>query len=325
MTCAPERAGCDPSADPIDRRNTNYRNGFLYSLGATLCISTMYPLAKYSMPALGGAPGFAVVFALAGSAYAVLMLLVTGRIRQIVLPRGLWGSVLAIGLLNGVGAVGFWAGLELIDPTFASMLGRLLPVLCILGGVVFYGERIRRVELLPVLLIILGSIGSVAGRPSWEVLGVGLTLGGCVMGASQFILAKRIVHDIPVGALTAWRMIFALPIVFTWAWSTGKIDFSGALPSHWSAALTAAFFVSYLSRNLSFHAYRNWPISYASIVDFTQPVFVLPLSLVLIHQVPTLQGLIGGGVIIVGGIWLMLAHTGGRRNATLHAEATEPQ
>ncbi len=303
----------------------NYRKGFLYSLGATLCISTMYPLGKYSMPALGGAPGYAVIFAGAGSAYAVLMLLVTGNLRHMVLPRALWGSVLTIGLLNGVGAVGFWAGLELIDPTFASMLGRLLPVLCILGGVVFYGERIRRVELLPVGLIILGGIGSVAGRPTGEVLGVGLTLGGCVMGASQFVLAKRIVHDIPVGTLTAWRMIFALPIVSIWAWSTGRVDFSEALPSHWSAVLAAAFFVSYLSRNFSFHAYRNWPISYASIVDFSQPVFVLPLSLLLIHQMPTLQGIVGGAVIIVGGVWLVLAHTNGRRHAKLEAEAAEPQ
>ncbi len=310
-----------PGAAP----QTNYRKGLAYSIGATLCIATMYPLGKYAMPQMGGAPGWALVFAVAGSVFSVFMLLVTGQIRHLLLRRDLWGSVLAIGLLNGVGAVGFWAGLERIDPTFASTLGRMLPVLCVLGGVVFYGERISRWELLPVGLIIAGGVGAVAGRPSGEILGVGLTLGGCVMGASQFILAKRIVHDIPVGALTAWRMIFAVPLVATWAWSTGRLDYSAAEPSHWSATLGAAFLVSYLSRTLNFHAYRHWPIAYTSIVDFSQPVFVLPLALLLLGEVPNLQGILGGVVIILGGVWLVLAHRQVHKNATLQAETTEPQ
>jgi drug/metabolite transporter (DMT)-like permease len=318
-----EPAGVGPAE--LAAPQTNYQKGFAFSVGATLCIATMYPLGKFAMPGMGGAPGWALVFAVAGSVFSVLMLLVTGQARHIVLRRDLWGSVLAIGLLNGVGAVGFWAGLERIDPTFASTLGRMLPVLCVLGGVVFYGERISRWELLPVLLIITGGIGAVAGRPSGEILGVGLTLGGCVMGASQFILAKRIVHDVPVGALTAWRMIFAVPLVATWAWSTGRLDFSAAEPLHWSATLTAAFLVSYLSRTLNFHAYRHWPIAYTSIVDFSQPVFVLPLALLLLGEMPDLQGIVGGVVIIVGGVWLVLAHRHSRKIATLQAEATEPQ
>lgn len=312
-----------PAADAAPQ--VNYRKGLAYSIGATLCFATMYSLAKYSMPAMGDAPGWSLVFVLAGSVFSVLMLVVTGQIRHIVLRRDLWGSVLAIGLLNGVGAVGFWAGLERIDPTFASMLGRMLPVLCVLGGVVFYNERLSRWELLPVGLIIAGGIGAVAGRPSGQILGVGLTLGGCVMGASQFILAKRIVHDIPVGALTAWRMIFAVPLVAIWAWSTGRLDYSAAGPSHWSATLLAAFLVSYLSRTLNFHAYRHWPIAYTSIVDFAQPVFVLPLALLILGEVPDLQGIVGGAIIIVGGVWLVLAHRQGRKNAKLQAETAEPQ
>jgi drug/metabolite transporter (DMT)-like permease len=241
------------------------------------------------------------------------MSLVTGYGRKLIVPRDTWISVLAIGLLNGVGAVGFWAGLERIDPTFSAMLGRTLPVLCILGGVVFYGERFRRVEVLPVLLILVGGVVAVAGRPPEITLGAGLTLGGCVMGASQFILAKRIVHRVDVGALTAWRMIFAIPIVVIWAWSTRRMDVSAAEPTHWGAALLGAFLVSYLSRWLSFHAYRNWPLAYASVVDATQPLFVLPQAYLLLHQLPTTQGMVGGGLILAGALTFALVHSRANR------------
>ena len=75
-----------------------------------------------------------------------------GRIRS-VRPRG-WAWLFGISFLTFFAYWTFFAAIHLLDPTVASFLGRTETLVTIFLGVVFLGERFRRIEIAGGLLVV---------------------------------------------------------------------------------------------------------------------------------------------------------------------------
>ncbi|MGD8979672.1 MAG: DMT family transporter [candidate division WOR-3 bacterium] len=287
----------------MNRDNTK---GFLYALGGTLLVSTNYITAKYGLKGFNPET-FSLVWTLAASFYALIAVIVSGRVRELAIPKKKVRSILLLGLATGSGMVLAWSGLSLLDPSFASFLWRFSPVLIIILSVFILGERLRLIEAVPIGIMVLGGAMTTYGR--WHIVGTGviLTLLGCVAVAVQMLVVKLNVKEIHPNVLVFYRVSLAALFIALWSAMAGKLNFEISAP-HLAVTLLGAFLGPCASFLLTFRSYRYWELSRSSIVLTAQPLFVLPMAALVFGTIPTGLELAGGFVILGGAFFLVLLH-----------------
>jgi drug/metabolite transporter (DMT)-like permease len=287
----------------MNRDNTK---GFLYALGGTLLVSTNYITAKYGLKGFNPET-FSLVWTLAASFYALIAVIISGRVRELAIPKKKVRSILLLGLATGSGMVLAWSGLSLLDPSFASFLWRFSPVLIIILSVFILGERLRLIEAVPIGIMVLGGAMTTYGR--WHIVGTGviLTLLGCVAVAVQMLVVKLNVKEIHPNVLVFYRVSLAALFIALWSAMAGKLNFEISAP-HLAVTLLGAFLGPCASFLLTFRSYRYWELSRSSIVLTAQPLFVLPMAALVFGTIPTGLELAGGFVILGGAFFLVLLH-----------------
>ena len=280
--------------------------GFLYALGGTFLVSTNYITAKYGLKGFNPET-FSLVWTLAASCYALIVVIVSGKSRQLMIPKKRVRSILVLGLATGSGMILAWSGLSLLDPSLASFLWRFSPVLIIILSVFILGERLRLIEAVPIGIMVLGGAMTTFGR--WHIVGTGvvLTLLGCVAVAVQMIVVKLNVKEIHPNVLVFYRVSLAALVIALWSSVTGRLHFEISVP-HLVVTLLGAFLGPCASFLLTFRSYRYWELSRSSIVLTAQPLFVLPMAAVAFSKIPTGLELAGGFVILGGAFMLVLLH-----------------
>jgi drug/metabolite transporter (DMT)-like permease len=290
-------------------RRDNKMRGFLYALGGTLLVSTNYITAKYGLKGFNPET-FSLVWTLAASCYALIVVVISGRTGQLVIPKRRIPSIIILGLATGSGMILAWSGLSLLDPSLASFLWRFSPVLIIILSVLILGERLRLIESLPIGIMVLGGAMTTIGR--WHIIGTGvvLTLLGCVAVAVQMIVVKLNVSEIHPNVLVFYRVSLAALVITVWSVVNSKLSFEISTP-HLAVTLLGAFLGPCASFLLTFRSYRYWELSRSSIVLTAQPLFVLPMAALAFGKIPTGMELAGGFVILGGAfllVWLHRAH-----------------
>lgn len=290
--------------------------GFLCAMGATLLLCTNYVTAKYALrePGAEGAAGggfdsdtFSLVWTATAAVYSLAVVLVFRQGRQLAIGRRAVGSIVLLGLATGGGMLFGWAGLSRLDPSFSSFLLRFAPVLSILLGVIVLRERIRRLEVAPIALMVVG--GLLSSYAEWNIVGLGviLTLLSCGCIAAQVLIAKIKVSEIPPSVLVFYRCAAGTAVIAVWVFTFGKVDFD-VERSRWLVMFVGAFLGPCAAHVLLFLSFRYWNLSRTAIVRTSGPLFVLPLSYVFLSRLPTAAQLAGGCVIFAGAFWLAWFH-----------------
>ncbi len=290
---------------PADRKSDPAK-GFLYALGGTILVSTNYITAKYALQGINPET-FSLLWTSAASIYAFVIILFSGKYREISVARKHYVSMGVLGLATGSGMILAWSGLSMLDPSFASFIWRFSPVLIIVVSSVILGERLRRIEVAPIAIMILGGAMTTLGR--WNIVGMGvvLTLTACVAVAVQMLIVKINVNEIHPNVLVFFRVSLAALVIGLWAVANGKLDFAIG-PSYLLVTLLGAFLGPCASFLLTFRSYRYWGLSRSSIVLTGQPLLVLPMAYVAFGKIPTGLELLGGFVILAGAFWLVRLH-----------------
>ncbi len=291
------------SAMPATNDNTK---GLLYAVGGTLLVSTNYITAKYALRGINPET-FSFIWTVAASVYAFLIVLLTGKHRELSIPRGSVLSIAILGMATGSGMILAWSGLALLDPSFASFLWRFSPVLIIVLSFFILGERLRLIEAAPIAAMVLGGGITTFGR--WHIVGTGvvLTLIGCVAVAVQMLVVKMNVNRIHPNIMVFFRVSLAAVITGLWAAVSGKLDLHVGT-SYILVALLGAFLGPCASFLLTFRSYRYWDLSRSSIVLTGQPLLVIPMAYIAFGKLPTGFELLGGLVILGGAFWLVWLH-----------------
>ena len=291
-------------------KEKNSYKGFLYSLAATILLSTNFVTAKYGLQGFNPET-FSLVWTTAAAVYALLIVLISGMKKQLVLPLPTLKHMIWLGVTTGVAMILGWTALSLLDPSFTAFLWRFAPIFAIVGSVIFLGERLSGKEIIPIALMVLGSFISAMGR--WEIVGRGviLLLLCCVLVAIQMIIAKAKVREVHPKVLVFYRAGIGAIVIMFWVFLSGKADFQ-VRASYWYVTLLGAFLGPCFSHLLTFKSYRYWSLSRSSIVQTSQPLFVLPLAYVFLGKVPVGKELLGGCVILAGAFWLALLHLGNK-------------
>jgi drug/metabolite transporter (DMT)-like permease len=287
-------------------RNADPTKGFLYALGGTILVSTNYITAKYALRGINPET-FSLLWTSAASGYAFLIILFSGKYREISVPRKNLVSMGVLGLATGSGMILAWSGLSMLDPSFASFIWRFSPVLIIVLSAVILGERLRRIEVVPIAVMVLGGAMTTLGR--WNIVGIGvvLTLMACVGVAVQMLIVKMNVNEVHPNVLVFFRVSLAAVVIGLWAAANGKLDFAIG-PPYLLVTLLGAFLGPCASFLLTFRSYRYWGLSRSSMVLTGQPLLVLPMAYVAFGKIPTGLELLGGFIILAGAFWLVRLH-----------------
>jgi len=280
--------------------------GFLFALAGTILVSTNYVTAKHGLRGFNPYT-FSMIWTIAATCYSFIIIVLSGRIRELILPRHLILRMVALGFATGIGMILGWAGLALLDPSFASFLWRFAPALTIIASYVALRERMSAWEIFPFVIMLIGGVISTIGV--WHAVGTGvvLTFLACVTVAIQMLLAKKSITDLHPNTLVFYRVAGAASIITLYILLIHKVEFSGDI-SHWAATLSGAFLGPCCSFLLTFRSYRYWSLSRSSIVLTIQPLFVLPMSYIAFSQIPTVLQLTGGAIIVAGALWLAELH-----------------
>lgn len=131
-------------------------------------------------------------------------------------PAGLMGC-LVIGVINGIGSLFYYGGLNFLDASLAQLINGMYLVFAVLlsrvGGQRTDRRTLLRVVLVMIALFILTGFGS---EPvSW--IGVGLMLANALMFAGTMILSQYVLYEMPSRTVTLY-VLTTMGIVVTMVW-----------------------------------------------------------------------------------------------------------
>lgn len=285
-----------------DRHAENTRKGFLFALAGTILIATYFVTGKYALQAFNTAT-FCFLWTAATAVFSLIVVLARGNRRDLVLPRRAVPAVLGICLCTGVGMVVLYEGIRVLDSSFVAFLARSFPVMVIILGAIFLKERLRLVEILPMGVMFVGGIVSVWGR--WQEVGTGvlLVLVGYWLFAFHRLFVKLSSTRVKTTVIVFYRAFGGFLLVTVWMLVSGRADFR--VDGHyWWVLFLGALLAPGLGNMLSFHSYQYWSMSRNVMVMTIQPLVVLPMAWLVFRKLPEPQALVGGGIILVGSVWI---------------------
>lgn len=285
--------------------------GFAFALAGMVFLSCNYITAKYGLRGFNP-ESLTVLWMGSATIYALLWTLALGQTRQIALPPSVMRWMIAMGLANAACQLTAWQSLDHMDPSLYAFLQRFSPMMAILMGTLIFRERIRRIEWLPIAIMVGGGMASVLSpTPSDKPLigsAVALCLISAFLSALQLPLAKLGGPNIPVGIMNFYRVAVAFIAVTLWGIMTRKLDFSKAGADHWGVVLLGAFLGPFVSYVCTFRSFRHWDMARSSMVMTLQPLVVIPAAFLFFGLDITRWQFIGGLITLAGGFILACLH-----------------
>jgi drug/metabolite transporter (DMT)-like permease len=279
--------------------------GYVHAFLCAFLSAVMITLIKKVEETL---PALSVLFLALAAAALVLSVVIAagGRIRLIraVRLKG-WVWLAGISVLTFFAYWTFFAAIRLLDPTVASFLGRVETLVTIFFGVVFLGERFRRIEISGGLLVLTGA--AVIRYTGDVALSRGFVL--CLLGALFWGVSEGF-------AKVALRSIE--PVVFTWGRSLilAPVFLAAAVASPeglvlpgtaelWIDIAALALCGPVLARYLYLRSLTVLPVSKVALINQSQPIWVAAVAGVLLGTVPGAREWAGGVLIIAGCLLLV--------------------
>lgn len=223
----------------------------------------------------------------------------------------LLGTTLTLSLL--------YMGLARTSAVEASIITTMSPIFMVIGGVLFLKERHQRHEALGTTIAFVAATGLVVlplfkgeSLLQLSVMGNLLVLAQNITSTLFYLLAKKYYVGIPKLLVTA--LSFYIGLITFFILSLGQVGFSlSALmsaisfdlqdPQVWFASLYMAIFGSIIGLTAYIKGQELIEASEASLFWYLQPLFYLPLALILLREPITVTHLILLGCIL-GGVFL---------------------
>jgi drug/metabolite transporter (DMT)-like permease len=232
-------------------------------------------------------------------------------LRHAALLREHWLPLLGTGVLgNGIPAFLFAAAQTHIDSSLSGMLNSLTPLFTLLAGAAFFGNRLRLIHLIGILLGLLGAAGLILlktddGLPAWSWYAILPILGTVCYGFSGNIV-KRHLHALPAAATACLALSFVGPIGLVGTWTTKLPATLQGDPQGWEslgfvallAVLSSAFSLVLWNALL-----KRTTAVWASSVTYLMPIVAVGWG---IADGETLSaGQLAMILVVLGAVWLV--------------------
>ncbi|MBI5959495.1 MAG: DMT family transporter [Chloroflexi bacterium] len=205
-------------------------------------------------------------------------------------PAGLLGCAV-IGIVNGIGSLMYYNGLERLDASLAQLLNGMYLVFVVLLARLG-GQSLTWRSGLRILLALFGLLlitGGMQGKSDW--LGIGLMLGNALLFAGTVTLSQRVLWEMPAPTVTLYAMTSMAVVVvmarmaydFRWLAQTAS-----AMWPILALTLTTA-----LSRLTLFTGVKNLGSLQATLLAITELAVSMGLSFLFLNESLTLVQWLG--------------------------------
>lgn len=308
--------------------------GFLLAIGSAGSFALSGIFASSLMEA-GWSPGAAVTsrIVLAGLVLLVPTLIMMrgswGLIRQA------WGPVLLFGLVAMAGCqLSFFLAVQFIPPSLALLIEFMGPVMLML----WYWARSRvspgNITIIGAALAVLGLVAVSGGVVSSGLhpLGIVFALFAAVGNAAYYAAGAKSDHGIPpipfvgLGLLIASAVLIVVSLLgllpFTLTNSPGIIAGSEVPP--WLIVAGMVLISTVLSYVLGVAASRRLGATVASFTGYSEPLFGIFWTIVLLAVLPTGMQWLGAALIIAGVVTVKVGELRASRRGSPSAHTSAP-
>jgi drug/metabolite transporter (DMT)-like permease len=273
-------------------------------VGLLVVDSLYYIFARLLLPLLPPAAGAMYMMVVGTAQIAVLL---RGRLDWTVLWRHRW-LFLSVGLLVGVNTNMGFVAVAYVDPGTAALLSRTSILFGVALGVVWLGERLRRLEVVGAAIAVAG-VAVISFQPGeylrWGAL---LVVASTALYALHSAVVKRFAGEIPFGEFMFFRVAAVAVVLVVLAVGQGAAVWPNA--STWGWIVVAAAVNVVLSRGVYYLALRRLDMSFLTIVLTLTPVVTWLWSIVAFGGRPTAVE-VAGGVATLAGVVLVTASRAG--------------
>lgn len=206
-------------------------------------------------------------------------------------------------LCMGTGVYAFmYVALHMAQTVSPIIIGTQLSVpFAVILGRLFLGEGVRLLTWAAILAA-FGGIVLIAFEPALlDDIPALLMIAASALLYAMSTLFARSLREMPVFTMNGWMALTAVPLLglLSAIFEQGQwqaIVTSG--PQQWLVLLHSALIVSLLGHVWMFSLYRHYPVAHVIPYYVLMPVFGIALTLVIFLEVPSLQTLLGGAIVI---------------------------
>lgn len=206
-------------------------------------------------------------------------------------------------LCMGTGVYAFmYVALHMAETVSPIVIGTQLSVpFAVILGRLFLGEGVRLVTWAAILAA-FGGIVLIAFEPALldDIPALLMIAISALLYALSTLFARSL-RDMPVFTMNGWMALTAVPLLGLLSvifeqdqWHA--VATAGA--TEWVVLLHSALIISLLGHVWMFSLYRHYPVAHVIPYYVLMPVFGIALTLVIFTEIPSLQTLIGGAIVI---------------------------
>lgn len=284
--------------------------GFLLAVGSAASFALSGIFASALMDS-GWTAGAAVTARIVFAALVLLVPTVLMLRGSWHLVRRAWGSLLLFGVLAVAGCqLAFFLAVQFIPPSLALLIEFMGPVLLMLWGWARTRIAPTTVTLIGAALAVLGLVaisGAVVGG-SLHPLGVLFALIAAVGNATYFAAGAKADHGIPplpfvglgLGIAAVILVVVSATGLLPFAVSSAPGIIAGVQFSPWAIIAGLVIISTVLAYVLGVAAARRLGATVASFTGYSEPLFGIFWTIVLLAVIPTSVQWVGAALIIAG-------------------------
>jgi drug/metabolite transporter (DMT)-like permease len=231
--------------------------------------------------------------------------------------RIFWENVrffLIIGFLIASATSMSFAAVAYIDPGTASLIARMNTIFALGFGIFWLKERLQRGEKIGAIVAVIGVfiISFQLGETSSQLwLGTVLVLGSNFAYALHAAIVKRQGEEMDFTNFFLFRMMASILFLLIFALWRGEMVWPRGAQIWWILLLAGTVNVV-ISRSLYYFVLRRFKLTILTIFLTLSPAVTILWSLLLFGERPSLQGILGGVIVIIGVILVTLSKRNGR-------------
>ncbi|NAZ37336.1 DMT family transporter [Rubellimicrobium sp. CFH 75288] len=198
-----------------------------------------------------------------------------------------------------------FAGLGLLPLPEVTALGYAAPLLVVVFGAMFLGERVRKVRLGAVALGLAGVLVVLwprlsAGAGAAEALGAVVTLMGAVFAALAQVFVRRLTMTEGTAAIVWWFSVTSAVLALL------TLPFGWVLPAPREALLlVCAGLLGGLGQILLTAAYRNAEAGLVAPFDYASMLLAVAIGWWIFGELPTGTTVAGAALVIAAGVLII--------------------
>jgi drug/metabolite transporter (DMT)-like permease len=231
------------------------------------------------------------------------------------LPRLALRDCWNVALLAASGIVAynvlFFEGLKTVPAGRAAVIVGCIPAVLALTSSILFKDRLPLSRVLGIPLSLAGVVMVISGGDYGSLLRGGVGLGelcifGCVVAWTVYTLAgKKAMAGMSPLSVVTWSCIVGDAFLFAVAWPSGLFSQAAAAPPIvWISLLFLGVIATGLAFCWYYEGVKALGPSRAGIFINLVPVTAVLLGALLLDE-PVTWTLLGGGALVIGGVWLV--------------------